>query len=206
MTRYSAKHKGETRDRILAAADRVIKARGIDGASVEAVMRDADLTVGGFYAHFASKEELAREALRFGLTRSMERLLTPLAAIDDDRAWLKALIHGYLGQTDDPSWAAACPLTVLLPDVARGGAGFQRAFGVQTGAFLDRIETRFPEVAGLSRRDVAAFVFSSCAGAVALARAIAAPRARERLLSATEGMLAEVLGLGPVRTTSANQR
>jgi TetR/AcrR family transcriptional repressor of nem operon len=195
MARYPAKHKGETRDRILTAADRVIKARGIDGASVEAVMRDADLTVGGFYAHFASKEELARETLLFGLTRSMERLLTPLAAIDDNGAWLKALIHGYLRQTDDPSLSAACPLTVLLPDVARGGADFQRAFGVQTGAFLDRIETRFPEVAGLSRREVAAFVFSSCAGAVALARAIAAPRARERLLSATEAMLAELFGL-----------
>ena len=195
MARYSTKHKGETHDRILAAADRVIKTRGIDGASVEAVMRDAGLTVGGFYAHFASKDELARETLMFGLERSMERLLTPLAAIDDDRAWLKALIRGYLRQTDDPSLAVACPLTLLLPEVARGGAEFQRPFGARTGAFLDRIETRFPEVAGLSRREVAAFVFSSCAGAVALARAIAAPRARERLLGATETMLHELLGL-----------
>jgi TetR/AcrR family transcriptional repressor of nem operon len=195
MARYSTRHKGETRDRILAAADRVIKARGIDRASVEAVMRNADLTVGGFYAHFASKDELARESLLFGLERSMERLLTPLAPIEDDRAWLKALIHRYLRQTDDLSLAAACPLTVLMPEVARGGADFQRAFGLQTGAFLDRINKRFPEVAGLSRREVAAFVFASCAGAVALARAIAAPRARERLLSATETMLAGMLDL-----------
>jgi TetR/AcrR family transcriptional repressor of nem operon len=158
-------------------------------------MRDADLTVGGFYAHFASKDELARESLLFGLERSMERLLTPLAPIEDDRAWLKALIHRYLRQTDGLSLAAACPLTVLMPEVARGGADFQRAFGLQTGAFLDRIDKRFPEVAGLSRREVAAFVFASCAGAVALARAIAAPRARERLLSATETMLAGMLDL-----------
>lgn len=200
MARYSVTHKAKTRDRILAAADRMIKARGIEGASVEAIMRDAGLTVGGFYAHFASKEELVCETLLFGLERSMERLLTPLAPVEDDKAWLKALIHGYLRQADDASPAAACPLTVLLPEVARGGAGLQRSFGAETGAVLDRIEARFPEVAGLSRREVAAFVFSSCAGAVALARAIAAPRARERLLDATETMLAGALCLDAERT------
>ncbi|MEO8303372.1 MAG: TetR/AcrR family transcriptional regulator [Betaproteobacteria bacterium] len=197
MARYRAEHKRETRERILEAADRVIKDRGIDRASVDAVMRSADLTVGGFYAHFASKEELAQEGLLFGLERSMERILTPLASIDDDRAWVSVLIRHYLRQVDEPSLAAACPLTVLLPEVARGGASFQRAFGARTAALLDRIESRFPEVAGLSRRDVAAFVFSSCAGAVALARAIGAPRARERILRGTEAMLAALLGLDP---------
>ena len=126
----------------------------------------------------------------------MERLLTSLAPIQDDRVWLEELIRTYLRQIDDPSLEGACPLTVLLPEVARGGPDLQRAFGTLTGAMLDRIESRFPEVAGLSRREVAAFVFSSCAGAVALARAIGAPRARERLIRATEAMLAESLGLG----------
>ncbi len=195
MARYPTKHKRETRERILAAADRVIKDRGIERASVDAVMRGADLTVGGFYAHFDSKEDLARETLLFGLERSMERLLTPLAAIEDDRAWLTALIHRYLYQVDQSSLAAACPLTVMLPEVARGGAEFQRAFGVRTAALLDGIEARFPEVAGRSRREVAVFVFASCAGAIALARAIGAPRARERVIAATEAMLLQALGL-----------
>lgn len=195
MARYPTRHKSETRERILAAADRVIKDRGIERASVDAVMRGADLTVGGFYAHFDSKEDLARETLLFGLERSMERLLTPLAAIVDDRAWLTALIRRYLHQVDESSLAAACPLTVMLPEVARGGAEFQRAFGVRTAALLDGIESRFPEVAGRSRREVAVFVFASCAGAIALARAIGAPRARERVIAATEAMLLQVLGL-----------
>ena len=158
-------------------------------------MRGADLTVGGLYAHFDSKEDLARETLLFGLERSMERLLTPLAAIEDDRAWLTALIHRYLHQVDQSSLAAACPLTVMLPEVARGDAEFQRAFGVRTAALLDGIEARFPEVAGRSRREVAVFVFASCAGAIALARAIGAPRARERVIAATEAMLLQALGL-----------
>jgi TetR/AcrR family transcriptional repressor of nem operon len=195
MARYSSQHKTETRERILKAADRVITNRGIDKASVDAVMRGADLTVGGFYAHFESKHELAREALLFGLERSMERLLTSIAPITDDRAWLKALIHEYLNQADLHSLAAACPLTVMLPEVARGGPEFQRAFGERTAALLDRMASRFPEVAGHSRREVATFVFASCAGAISLARAIEAPRARERIVAATEAMLAHALGL-----------
>ncbi len=199
MARYPAHHKTKTRERILAAADRLIKDRGVEGASVDAVMRGAELTVGGFYAHFESKEDLAREALRFGLERSMERLLTPLASIADDRDWLKALIHNYLHQVDEPSLAGACPLTVMLPEVARGGPEFQRAFGERTGSLLDRISSRFPEVAGRSRREVAVFVFASCAGAISLARAVGAPRARERAIAATEAMLVQLLGLEAAR-------
>ncbi len=195
MARYPTAHKNQTRARILTAADRIIKDRGIERASVDAVMRGAELTVGGFYAHFESKDDLAREALLFGLELSMERLLTPLASITDDRDWLKALIHDYLHQVDERSLAHACPLTVMLPEVARGGPEFQRAFGERTGALLDRVSSRFPEVAGRSRREVAVFVFASCAGAISLARAIGAPRARERAIAATETMLFHLLGL-----------
>ena len=198
MARYPSKHKSDTRERILTAADRVIKDRGIDKASVDAVMRGADLTVGGFYAHFESKHELAREALLFGLERSMERLLTSLDSIADGRIWLKTLIHNYLHQTDRGSLGGACPLTVMLPEIARGGPDFQRPFGERTGALLDRVASRFPEVAGRSRREVATFVFASCAGAISLARAIEAPRARERVIAATEAMLTHALGLDGV--------
>ena len=78
MSRYPAERKGATRARILAAAEAVIKDRGPEAATVEAVMRRAGLTVGGFYAHFASKEALAREALIAGMERSFERLTAGL--------------------------------------------------------------------------------------------------------------------------------
>ena len=95
-------------------------------------MKDAGLTVGGFYAHFESKDDLERETLLYGLEASMDRLLAPLAHIVDDRAWLRALIHHYLHQVDEPDLARACPLTLLLPEVTRGGAEFQAAFSERT--------------------------------------------------------------------------
>ena len=198
MARYAKEHKGQTRARILAASDRLLKERGAEGASIDAVMKDAGLTVGGFYAHFESKDDLERETLLYGLEASMDRLLTSLAHIVDDRAWLRALIHHYLHQVDESDLASACPLTLLLPEVTRGGAAFQAAFSERTGALLKRVAHRFPPAAGMSPREVAIAVFASCAGAVAFARTIPAPHARERVLNATQTMLHAMLQLDAV--------
>lgn len=197
MARYPNEHKGRTRVRILAAADGLLKERGPEAASIDAVMKRAGLTVGGFYAHFASKDELERETLLHGLDASMARLLTALAPIADDRAWVRALIHRYLHQVDEPGLAGACPLTLLLPDVARGGPEFRSAFAARTGALLDRVADRFPAAAGLSPREVAIAVFASCAGAVALARTVPASHARARILDAVEAMLVAAFDLAP---------
>jgi TetR/AcrR family transcriptional repressor of nem operon len=201
MARYSSEHKGQTRARILAASDRLLKERGAEAASIDAVMKGAGLTVGGFYAHFQSKDDLERETLLFGLEASMDRLLAPLEEISDDRTWVRELIHHYLRQADERDLAHACPLTLLLPEVARGGPAFQAAFSERTGALLRRITHRFPAVSGMSSRDVAIAVFASCAGAVALARTIPAPHARLRVLCATEAMLVAALALDEGDTT-----
>ena len=195
MTRYSSEHKARTRKTILAAADRVMKANGVGAASVAAVMRDAGLTVGGFYAHFPSKEALAQEALLHGVEASVERMLALLAPITDPAQWVRALIRHYLAQVDDPALAHACPLTLLLPDVARGERELRNAFAERTGALLDRIASRFPEVPAMSRREAALAVYASCVGAVVLARAVEAPEARQRIVRATEQMLMRALSL-----------
>ena len=203
MARYPKERKTQTRARILAASDRLLKERGSQAASIDAVMKGAGLTVGGFYAHFDSKDELKRETLLYALEASMDRLLAPLEEIADDRAWVRALIHQYLHQVDEPDLGSACPLTLLLPEVTRGGPEFQAAFSERTGALLHRIAHRFPPAAGLSPREAAIAVFASCAGAVAFARTIPAPRARERVLDATEKTLAAAFGLddGPATAT-----
>ena len=64
--RYPARHKTETRKRIVAAAAEQFRQRGLAAVSVADVMAAAGLTHGGFYAHFASKDELIAEALRSG--------------------------------------------------------------------------------------------------------------------------------------------
>ena len=197
MSRYPSQHKTETRRWILVAAGRVMKARGMEAASVEAVMRDAGLTVGGFYAHFPSKDALAQQALLDGMEASVDRLLAALARVPDGAPWVRALVDAYLAQADDPALEHACPLTLFLPDVARGSREFRNAFAERTGALLDRIAAHFPDVPGMTRRQAALAVYSACVGAVVLARAVAAPEARARILAATRTTLERALALGP---------
>src|SRR5229473_82665 len=59
-----AEQKQRSHSAILESASRLLRQRGIAGASVADVMKAAGLTVGGFYAHFSSKKELIDDALR----------------------------------------------------------------------------------------------------------------------------------------------
>jgi len=194
MARYPAEHKQATRARILAASDRLLKREGVAGASVDAVMRAAGLTVGGFYAHFASKEDLARQALLYSVEQSFARMTQGLERLDD-RAFLRTLIERYLEQVDDADLDHACPMTLLLPEVARAGEAFRVEFAMRTAALVRGIEARFPTIAGLTQRETAIAVFSALSGAVAMARAAATPRARKTIARATQAMLCAALGL-----------
>src|SRR5260221_8147023 len=82
-----AQQKERTHDAILGSAARLLRSKGIAGARVADVMSGAGLTVGGFYAHFASKEALVDEVLRLTATRLRERLFSGLEVKDEpDRA------------------------------------------------------------------------------------------------------------------------
>jgi TetR/AcrR family transcriptional regulator, transcriptional repressor for nem operon len=197
MARYPAEHKETTRARILAASERLLKRDGVERASVEAVMREAGLTVGGFYAHFESKDDLARQALLYSVEESFARLTRGLDDLDD-RAFVRALISRYLAQAADPNLEHACPLTVLLPEVARSPSAFRDEFATRTAALLRAVEHRFPERRGFSQRETALAVFAALSGAVAMARAAATPSARAKIAGAAEAFLVAALALdGP---------
>ena len=99
--RYGKDQKQATRHRILEAAGRRFKQDGIDGAGVAAVMSDAGLTNGAFYAHFASKEDLVANVLADQLRAQRQGF----GAQPSDRAGLEAIIRAYLS----PSTATSPP-------------------------------------------------------------------------------------------------
>ncbi|MDQ8036474.1 MAG: TetR family transcriptional regulator, partial [Pedobacter sp.] len=61
--KVSREQMAENRERIVAVAARRFREHGFDGISVADVMSEAGLTHGGFYGHFANKEELMAEAV-----------------------------------------------------------------------------------------------------------------------------------------------
>ena len=75
--RVSREKAAEHRDRIIDAAGALFRAKGFGGIGVADIMKAADLTHGGFYGHFASKDDLVGEASRRIMARAVEG--TPLS-------------------------------------------------------------------------------------------------------------------------------
>jgi len=71
--RVSREKAAENRERIVDTASRLFREKGFDGVGLDAIMKDAGLTHGGFYGHFGSKDDLAAEAVTWALERSMKK-------------------------------------------------------------------------------------------------------------------------------------
>src|SRR4030095_7891856 len=89
--RYAPEHNEETRERILEAASRLFRERGIDAVGLAKIMAEAGLTVGTFYTHFESKEALLQEALLRSLDARHEALEQTLPGAD-----LERVVRAYL--------------------------------------------------------------------------------------------------------------
>src|ERR1700753_2915505 len=93
--RYQPEHKAETHRKIVKDASRRVRAEGMTGAAVSAVMRDAGLTHGGFYKHFESKDALLMESLSEAFEQITDRLTQAAGQAPPEAAW-KTIVKTYL--------------------------------------------------------------------------------------------------------------
>src|SRR5215475_4227351 len=110
--RYKPEHKEEIRRKIVQDASRRVRAEGLTGAAVSAVMRDAGLTHGGFYKHFESKDDLLLESLREAF-REIEDILAHAAEQSPPREAWKAIVKTYLSVELCEHPERGCPLAAL---------------------------------------------------------------------------------------------
>ena len=64
IMRYPEGHKEPVRARIVQAAAFALRAKGLDGVSIPALMKNVGLTHGTFYAHFENRDALVAKAVR----------------------------------------------------------------------------------------------------------------------------------------------
>jgi TetR/AcrR family transcriptional repressor of nem operon len=177
--RYGKDQKQATRRRIVEAAGRRFKQDGIDGAGVAAVMSDAGLTNGAFYAHFASKEDLVATVLADQLRAQRQSL----DAEPSDRAGLQAFIRSYLSPQHRDQCADGCPSAALLDEIARRPAATRRVFTDELMGVIDDIASRVdPTDAEAARKD-ALTVFGLMVGTLQLARALTDRDMSDQLLA-----------------------
>ena len=176
--RYGKDQKQATRQRILEAAGRRFKQDGIDGAGVAAVMSDAGLTNGAFYAHFTSKEDLVANVLSDQLRAQRHSL----EAQPSDRAGLEAFIRSYLSPEHRDQCADGCPSAALLDEIARRPAATRQVFTDELMVEIDDIALRLdPKDIDAARTD-ALTVFGLMVGTLQLARALTDRDLSDRLL------------------------
>jgi len=91
--RMSREAKAQSKTRILNAASKMVRERGIDAASVAEVMQAAGMTNGGFYRHFQSKEEMVALAIRAAFDEIADRFDKRL-----EQSGAAAAIEAYVGE------------------------------------------------------------------------------------------------------------
>jgi TetR/AcrR family transcriptional repressor of nem operon len=122
--RYRPEHKEETHQRIVESASKEFRAHGFDGVGIAKLMGDLNLTHGGFYAHFADKEQLVTEACDIVLDHWLDSMLATIEA----GSGFPGIIAFYLSEEHRDQVATGCLLPALTPEVARRPIASREAF------------------------------------------------------------------------------
>ena len=186
--RYRPGHKAEVHQKIVKDASRKVRAEGLSGAAVAAVMRDAGLTHGGFYKHFASKDELLLESLREAFREIADNLARAAEKSGPKIAW-KAIVKAYLSLEYCDQVERGCPLTALAPEMARGDTGMRDQIFPELVKYRDRMLPFMPGRRTSDKERAFFVIFSAMVGAVQLARMLPDRAAQERVLKSTREFL-----------------
>lgn len=114
---HSKAEKAKTHRRIVAIASKRFREEGLAGIGIAQLMKEAGLTVGGFYKHFASRDDLVAEAL--GSALEMWRRQISAAASGGPSVTYESLVDDYLSEAHRNHSGTGCPVSALAGDIAR---------------------------------------------------------------------------------------
>ncbi|MBE1160843.1 TetR/AcrR family transcriptional regulator [Dyella acidiphila] len=181
--RYEKGHKEATRSRIVDTAAQRFREQGIAAVGVAHLMGEVGLTQGGFYNHFASKEELAREALALGLERMRER--TRKASAKSGAARIEDLVDSYLSAAHRDNVGRGCMLTTLVIEAGRSDGAVRTQLSDGIKEMVQLIGLVLPESVAPAQREARAMaVVSGLVGCMILARATDDAQMSDRILDA----------------------
>jgi TetR/AcrR family transcriptional repressor of nem operon len=193
MARVSRQQTAQHREELVEASSRLFRERGLNGTSIADLTAAVGLTHGGFYGHFASKDELAAEACQRAFDHTDEKWRSHIAAAPDAGAALAAIIAGYINPEHRDTPGPGCAASSLCGDIGREAPDKPVRESFSQGiecliAHLAALIARTPD--GDEARDRAILLLSSLTGAIALARATAGRPLSDEILTAVRRQLA----------------
>ena len=192
--RYDAEHKERTRLRLLTEAAIMLREEGPHGLSVATLMKRQGLTHGGFYAHFASKDDLIAQAIDVMFERTCERFETRTRGLAPQEA-LAGYIAYYLSPAHCNKPGQGCAIPATAGDVARLEPEARKRFEAGASA-LQRLIARQFEQAGFSAAEAlnqAAALLSELSGAVMMARAVKSPHMQKQICASAHSAILQRL-------------
>jgi TetR/AcrR family transcriptional repressor of nem operon len=176
--RRSKEEAAETRRRIVRAAACKFREKGIDATGLADVMKGAGLTHGGFYKHFASKDQLVAEAT----TAALDTLLEGMAA----HPTVNAAVAAYLSTRHRDNPASGCPLAALGSELARSD---KRAREAATAGFVRLVDILSGKAGTADARQRALVAAATMIGAVTMSRVVTDPELSAEILREAEKSL-----------------
>jgi TetR/AcrR family transcriptional repressor of nem operon len=167
--RYSREHKLETHARIVKKASVRLREKGAHGIGVADLMKDAGLTHGGFYAHFASREALLIEAFTHALDWGTEHWRKLAERTPPDKR-LATIVDSYLTtlHRDDPGHGCAIP--TLGAEIARESPKARKAFAARLEQMIEMLADQIPELPRKAARKQAMAAIATMMGTVVMSR------------------------------------
>jgi TetR/AcrR family transcriptional repressor of nem operon len=179
--RYRAEHKPEIHRKIVKDASRRVRAEGLNGAAVSAVMKDAGLTHGGFYKHFRSKDDLLLESLREGFREIEDTLAHAAERSLPGEAW-KEIVKTYLSLELCEHPERGCPLAALSPDLARADNRIKPQIVAELVNYKGLMLPFMPGQRTADKERAFFVIFSTMIGAIEIARILPDRAMREKVL------------------------
>jgi TetR/AcrR family transcriptional regulator, transcriptional repressor for nem operon len=180
--RYNAEHKAQTRQKLLKVAASAIRAEGPHRVGVAGVMAKAGLTHGGFYAHFASKDELILAAIDTMFDSGRNRLANETR----DRkpaAGLAAYVDFYLSAKHRDALGSGCPMAALASDLPRLDHAARLRFADGGRTLVDALAALLEQCGRPDAHGDASSMFAEMLGALSLARAETDPARSDAFLA-----------------------
>ncbi len=181
--RYEPEHKTQTRDRIVRNAARKLRAEGLSRPGVASVMKASGLTVGGFYKHFRSKDELLADAIAEAFSDSA-KVFDSLQIVPREDRW-KEIVRLYLSPEHCEHPDTGCPVAALAPEIARAKFSIRKRITSLMKERMNRWVEFMPGLIATDRERNFFVIFGAMAGALSVARLLTEPADREQVL---EGM------------------
>jgi TetR/AcrR family transcriptional repressor of nem operon len=167
---YSKAQKARTHKRIVAIASKRFREKGLAGFGIAELMKEAGLTVGGFYKHFDSRDALVAEAVSSAFADWQLRV--DAAASGGPPVCYPKLIDDYLSDVHRKNPGTGCAYSALAPEIARCDKRTRALTTEQVRDDLDLIAGLLPGKDNRAARSRAILIFSALVGAMSLARAV----------------------------------